>query len=144
MQGGELGHTTRRLLLCIAITTLSCLAVCTSRPEVRIYNTPFAADEDRPAATSPPTTVLFSSTEPCFQAGRYRQHPTEIACLSPFLPSRLAASPDAPAMEGSAVQDDLLDSALDPPVRLFERLSQIAGYSWDETKPPTHSSYDNW
>lgn len=47
-------------------------------------------------------------------------------------------------MEGSAIQDHQLDSALDPPVRLFERLSQIAGYSWDETKPPNHSSYDNW
>ncbi|KAF3766107.1 hypothetical protein M406DRAFT_97468 [Cryphonectria parasitica EP155] len=46
-------------------------------------------------------------------------------------------------MDGSAIQDDLLDSALDPPPRIFERLSQIAGYSWDETIPPTHSSYDN-
>lgn len=47
-------------------------------------------------------------------------------------------------MEGSANRDDQLDSTLDPPVRIFERLSQIAGYSWDETVPPNHSSYDNW
>ncbi|CAI4218209.1 unnamed protein product [Parascedosporium putredinis] len=30
------------------------------------------------------------------------------------------------------VSDDLLD----PPVRLFERLRQIAGYTWDDSKPP--------
>ncbi|EFW99038.1 sensor histidine kinase response [Grosmannia clavigera kw1407] len=36
------------------------------------------------------------------------------------------------------------DDSLDPPVRLFERLHQIAGYSWDETPKPYHSSYDNW
>ncbi|KAI0154343.1 putative histidine kinase HHK1p [Xylariaceae sp. FL1272] len=32
----------------------------------------------------------------------------------------------------------------DPPPRIFERLRQIAGYSWDESKRPFHSSYDNW
>lgn len=47
-------------------------------------------------------------------------------------------------MEGSAIQDEQLDSALDPPVRIFERLSQIAGYTWDESAALTHSSYDNW
>lgn len=47
-------------------------------------------------------------------------------------------------MDGSAIQDDQFDSVLDPPPRIFERLSQIAGYSWDESRPPTHSSYDNW
>lgn len=40
--------------------------------------------------------------------------------------------------------DEEFDSALDPPVRIFERLSQIVGYAWDESRPPTHSSYDNW
>lgn len=40
--------------------------------------------------------------------------------------------------------DEEFDSALDPPVRIFERLSQIAGYTWDESRPPAHSSYDNW
>lgn len=36
------------------------------------------------------------------------------------------------------------EQALDPPVRLFERLRQIAGYTWNESKAPVHSSYDNW
>ncbi|KAK2740197.1 hypothetical protein FQN57_006208 [Myotisia sp. PD_48] len=31
-----------------------------------------------------------------------------------------------------------------PPGRLFERLAQIPGYSWDQTVEPIHSSYDNW
>lgn len=31
-----------------------------------------------------------------------------------------------------------------PPSRLFERLRQIAGYSWDESQDIHHSSYDNW
>ncbi|PKS04858.1 hypothetical protein jhhlp_008891 [Lomentospora prolificans] len=44
-------------------------------------------------------------------------------------------------MDGAAiVSDDLLD----PPVRLFERLRQIAGYTWDETKVPVHTSFDAW
>lgn len=47
-------------------------------------------------------------------------------------------------MEASAFQDDQLDSILDPPVRIFERISQIAGYTWDESMVPIHSSYDNW
>lgn len=47
-------------------------------------------------------------------------------------------------MEGSAIQDEQLDSTLDPPPRIFERLSQIAGYTWDESASLTHSSYDNW
>lgn len=47
-------------------------------------------------------------------------------------------------MDGSALQGDQLDSGLDPPARIFERLSQIAGYLWDETRAPAHSSYDNW
>jgi hypothetical protein len=36
------------------------------------------------------------------------------------------------------------EEQLSPPPRLFERLRQIAGYTWDETKKPVHSSYDNW
>ncbi|RDW68343.1 hypothetical protein BP5796_09000 [Coleophoma crateriformis] len=35
------------------------------------------------------------------------------------------------------------DASLDIPPRLFERLQQIAGYTWDDTKA-FHSSYDNW
>ncbi|KAH0542799.1 hypothetical protein FGG08_002847 [Glutinoglossum americanum] len=31
-----------------------------------------------------------------------------------------------------------------PPPRLFERLAQIPGYTWDETHTPLHSSYNNW
>ncbi|KAI1179490.1 putative histidine kinase HHK1p [Nemania sp. FL0916] len=36
------------------------------------------------------------------------------------------------------------DEQLDPPARIFERLRQLAGYSWDETCRPLHSTYDNW
>ncbi|KAI0549538.1 putative histidine kinase HHK1p [Xylaria curta] len=44
-------------------------------------------------------------------------------------------------MDGSAA---LLDEQLDPPARIFERLKQLAGYSWNESIQPFHSSYDNW
>ncbi|KAL5318468.1 hypothetical protein ACEPPN_013529 [Leptodophora sp. 'Broadleaf-Isolate-01'] len=44
-------------------------------------------------------------------------------------------------MDGTAA---LGDEQLDPPPRLYERLRQLAGYSWDESKDPFHSSYDNW
>ncbi|CAM1503976.1 Fc.00g015670.m01.CDS01 [Cosmosporella sp. VM-42] len=44
-------------------------------------------------------------------------------------------------MDGAAlVSDDLLD----PPPRLYERLRQLAGYTWDDTKLPFHSTYDFW
>jgi hypothetical protein len=43
-------------------------------------------------------------------------------------------------MDGSSVPDEQLD----PPSRIFERLRLLAGYSWDESIPPFHSSYDNW
>ena len=36
------------------------------------------------------------------------------------------------------------DEQVDLPVRIFERLRQIAGYTWDESSPPLHTSYDNW
>ncbi|KAL6797910.1 hypothetical protein GGI42DRAFT_89893 [Trichoderma sp. SZMC 28013] len=39
---------------------------------------------------------------------------------------------DGPAL----VPDDLIDSPPLPPPRLFERLCQITGYSWDESTPP--------
>ncbi|UKZ51408.1 hypothetical protein TrVGV298_005167 [Trichoderma virens] len=46
-------------------------------------------------------------------------------------------------MDGPAlVPDDVLDPPPPPPPRLFERLRQIAGYSWDESAPPFHSTYD--
>ncbi|KAI1751201.1 putative histidine kinase HHK1p [Xylaria castorea] len=44
-------------------------------------------------------------------------------------------------MDGAAA---LLDEQLDPPARIFERLKQLAGYSWNESIRPVHSSYDNW
>ncbi|KAI0972922.1 putative histidine kinase HHK1p [Xylaria arbuscula] len=44
-------------------------------------------------------------------------------------------------MDGSAAPPD---DQLDPPARIFERLRQLAGYSWDESARPTHSTYDNW
>lgn len=44
-------------------------------------------------------------------------------------------------MDGSVA---LGDEQLDPPLRLFERLRQITGYTWDESRDPVHSSYDNW
>ncbi|KHO01898.1 ATPase-like, ATP-binding domain protein [Metarhizium album ARSEF 1941] len=48
-------------------------------------------------------------------------------------------------MDGAVlVPDDVLDSRPPPPPRLFERLRQIAGYTWDESKEPIHSSYDLW
>lgn len=42
--------------------------------------------------------------------------------------------------------DDVLDPPPPPPPppRLFERLRQIAGYTWDESKQPFHSTYDFW
>jgi len=31
-----------------------------------------------------------------------------------------------------------------PPARLFDRLRQISGYTWDESRPVLHTSYDVW
>ncbi|KAI9782051.1 MAG: hypothetical protein M1835_004112 [Candelina submexicana] len=36
------------------------------------------------------------------------------------------------------------DESFSPPPSLFERLSKIPGYTWDESIAPFHSSYDNW
>ncbi|KAL7623945.1 Chk1 protein kinase [Parahypoxylon ruwenzoriense] len=44
-------------------------------------------------------------------------------------------------MDGSVVMPDDL---LDPPARIFERLRQLGGFAWDESRKPFHSSYDNW
>ncbi|KAK0747571.1 hypothetical protein B0T21DRAFT_379590 [Apiosordaria backusii] len=38
----------------------------------------------------------------------------------------------------------LLDEQLESPARLLERLHQIPGYAWDDSRPPFHSTYDNW
>lgn len=45
---------------------------------------------------------------------------------------------DGPVLLGG--QEDVFD----PPTRLFERLRQIPGYTWDDSQEPFHSSYDNW
>ncbi|PNY28052.1 Uncharacterized protein TCAP_02023 [Tolypocladium capitatum] len=53
-------------------------------------------------------------------------------------------------MDGTAlVPDDVLDPLPlppppppPPPPRLFDRLRQIAGYTWDDSRPPFHSTYD--
>ncbi|PHH60810.1 hypothetical protein CDD81_1161 [Ophiocordyceps australis] len=48
-------------------------------------------------------------------------------------------------MDGDAlVPDDVLDPPPPPPPRLYERLRQIAGYTWHESRAPFHSSYDFW
>ncbi|KAF4507252.1 hypothetical protein G6O67_005911 [Ophiocordyceps sinensis] len=47
-------------------------------------------------------------------------------------------------MDAVVVPDHVLDPPPPPPPRLYERLRQIAGYSWDESKPPLHSTYDFW
>ncbi|KAL8403026.1 hypothetical protein RB594_008329 [Gaeumannomyces avenae] len=43
-------------------------------------------------------------------------------------------------MDGSAIAADEIDL----PARLVERLRQIAGYTWDDSIPIFHSSFDNW
>jgi len=47
---------------------------------------------------------------------------------------------DAAAAAARPVDDHLLES----PARIIERLHQISGYTWDDTRPPFHSTYDNW
>lgn len=50
-------------------------------------------------------------------------------------------------MDGEQLATDAqhqLDTAPPPPPRLYERLRQIAGYTWDESKSPFHSTYDFW
>ncbi|KAF3070526.1 Two-component system protein A [Daldinia childiae] len=44
-------------------------------------------------------------------------------------------------MDGSLVMPE---DQLDPPARIFERLRQLGGFTWDESRRPFHSSYDNW
>ncbi|KAK3387091.1 hypothetical protein B0H63DRAFT_541252 [Podospora didyma] len=36
------------------------------------------------------------------------------------------------------------DQPFESPGRILERLHQIAGYAWDDSRPPFHSTYDNW
>ncbi|KAB5582746.1 hsp90-like protein [Coniochaeta sp. 2T2.1] len=50
---------------------------------------------------------------------------------------------DGPAMPNDD-QLDHLDQLDQPPSRNFERLRQLGGYTWDESRTPFHTSYDNW
>jgi hypothetical protein len=45
-------------------------------------------------------------------------------------------------MDGAAVLGG--EKQVQPFPKLYERLRQIAGYTWDESRAPVHSSYDNW
>lgn len=36
------------------------------------------------------------------------------------------------------------DDQLELPTRIFERLRQLGGFTWDESRRPFHSSYGNW
>ncbi|KAL2160034.1 hypothetical protein VTH06DRAFT_1689 [Thermothelomyces fergusii] len=47
-------------------------------------------------------------------------------------------------MDPAAAAWPVDDQVPESPGRIFERLRQIAGYTWDETRPPFHSTYDNW
>ncbi|EGX95607.1 two-component sensor protein histidine protein kinase [Cordyceps militaris CM01] len=47
-------------------------------------------------------------------------------------------------MVGAAVVTEETLDPPPPPPRLFERLRQIAGYTWDESIHPIHSTYDYW
>ncbi|KAL1841038.1 hypothetical protein VTJ49DRAFT_7469 [Mycothermus thermophilus] len=51
-----------------------------------------------------------------------------------------AAAVDIDVPTTRALDDQLLDF----PPRILSRLNQISGYTWDETRPPFHSTYDNW
>ncbi|KAL2265429.1 hypothetical protein VTJ83DRAFT_6529 [Remersonia thermophila] len=51
-----------------------------------------------------------------------------------------AATVDVDVPTDRALDDQLLDF----PPRILSRLNQISGYTWDETRPPFHSTYDNW
>lgn len=44
-------------------------------------------------------------------------------------------------MDGTAI---VSDDQFDPPPRLYDRLRQVAGYTWDESRSPFHSTYDIW
>ena len=43
-------------------------------------------------------------------------------------------------MEDTYILDDLPL----PPARLFERLAQLPGYTWDQSAEPFHSTYNHW
>ncbi|TQV95001.1 sensor histidine kinase/response regulator [Cordyceps javanica] len=47
-------------------------------------------------------------------------------------------------MVGAAVTTEEALDPPPPPPRLFERLRQIAGFTWDESIHPIHSTYDYW
>lgn len=42
------------------------------------------------------------------------------------------------------MEDTVLDDLPLPPARLFERLAQLPGYTWDQSAEPFHSTYNHW
>ena len=85
--------------------------------------------------TAAPDADLTVSTTfpPPLPARRWRYIPPCFeSALCPY---------DRLKMDGAAFPSDDL---LDPPPRLFERLRQIAGYTWDESQAPIHTSFDVW
>ncbi|KAG7285247.1 hypothetical protein NEMBOFW57_009868 [Staphylotrichum longicolle] len=46
----------------------------------------------------------------------------------------------SPAAVSRPIEDQLLESTS----RILERLHQIAGYTWDDSQRPFHSTYNNW
>lgn len=74
--------------------------------------------------------------------------PRPSAAVGPSLP--FPSSRQRVNMDGVPTDALMPDGYLDalplplPPPRLYERLGQLAGYTWDESKAPRHFSYDFW
>jgi len=47
-------------------------------------------------------------------------------------------------MDSAAVARPVEDQLLESTSRILERLHQIAGYTWDDSQRPFHSTYNNW
>lgn len=47
-------------------------------------------------------------------------------------------------MEDTNIPDDLPLRPARPPARLFDRLAQLPGYTWDQSAEPFHSTYNHW
>ncbi|EER42214.1 sensor histidine kinase/response regulator [Histoplasma capsulatum H143] len=85
--------------------------------------------------------LLFSkfphrSTKQCVESG-----------LVAYFSAPLDVDPSSPALPPLPMMDDSLILGEDlplPPERLFERLSQLPGYIWDQNLRPFRSSYDHW
>ena len=92
---------------------------------------------------SPVETCSADRRRPILEADAADLEPAK-GFLSPGGTPPHAAPPSSHrlrTMEGpAAVSEDHLD----PPMRIVERLRQIAGYTWDDVRAPYHTSYDNW